>query len=338
MRKRAGQLRVGWVIPTVGTFGAVREMVEISNVLCRAGHDVTIFHPDGGQVKWLPSLANCTSLSKIVLRKLDAVIGIVDWEPDLYSMVLDASASFKAVCLLGFDPTKDMAAALQGKRPPADKAQKILRDAIQRNLTILTDSSWQIDWLKNEVGYPNAGPSFGGINLGMFRRIKRPDNPRLRVLYSNDPRPRKGTDVVIEAIEILRKEYGDSIEFDSYWGKRFSQNDLVAFLQRGDIFLDGHRRAGWCNPVAEAIACGAVPVCADIGAVRDFALPDRTAIVVPVDDAEAMAAGAKRLIDNQELRSTLSENGVKVIEKFAYETVGSNFERFLKQRVFGDGN
>jgi glycosyltransferase involved in cell wall biosynthesis len=337
VRKRAGQLKVGWVIPTVGTFGAVREMVEISNVLCRAGHHVTIFHPEGGPVKWLPSLADCTSFSKILFRRLDVVIGVVDWEPDLYSMVLDATAPFKSICLLGFDPTEDMASALRGQTPPADKAQKILRDAIRRNLTILTDSSWQIEWLQKEAKYPNAGPSFGGINLGMFKRVERPENEKPRILYSNDPRPRKGTDIVLAAIDILKQEYGDAVEFDSYWGRRFTQDGLVGFLQRGDIFLDGHRRAGWCNPVAEAIACGAVPVCANIGAVRDFALPDRTAVVVPVDDPAAMAEGAKRLIEDKQLRETMRASGWSVISQYDYETVGANFEKFLKQRVFGDG-
>lgn len=299
---------------------------------------MTIFHPDGGPCKWLPCAAECTGLSKLETRRLDVVIGIVDWQPSLYRSVISATAAVKAICLLGFSPNDEMVSALQGRTKPADPAQKIIRDAFKRNLTILADSSWQIDFVKNTVGYPNAGPAFGGINLNMFHRVPRKQNEKKRILFSNDPRPRKGTDTVEAAIEIIKNRYGDSVEFDSYWGRRFSQEELVSFLQRGDIFLDAHRRAGWCNPVAEAIACGAVPVCTDIGAVRDFALHNKTALVVPVDDAEAMAESAIRLLEDNSLRQGLAENGWKTIQRFSYDLIGVELSNSLKTKVFGDVN
>lgn len=328
-------MRVGWLIPTVGTFGAVREMVEVSNVLVRRGHQVTIYHPDGGPVKWLESLSDCQPLSHLNnrTRPLDALIGIVDWDPALYTYVTEPPARLKAVCLMGFEPSQAFAQALRSEIPPRDNADRILVDAMRRGYLLMADSSWQVEWVQEHVGYP-AGPAFGGINLAMFHgRPMRQRNQPVRIIYSGDPRERKGTDTVLSALERLKTRFGDQIETDSYWGRRLDQAQLVEFLQQADIFLDGHRRAGWCNPVAEAMACGCVPVCTDIGAVRDFAIHERTALVVPVNDDEAMAEQAARLVEDEWLWQRLRSRGISQISRYDYQLVGAALERFLLERL-----
>jgi glycosyltransferase involved in cell wall biosynthesis len=336
IRRQNKKLRVGWICPTIGTFGAVREMIEVSNVLVKKGHRVYIYHPDGTECKWLKSLAPSRKLSFLHKDSLDVLIGIIDWKPEMYNDFLKAQASVKAVCLLGFEPTEEMARSLRGEIPPQDSAQKMIRDAMQKKFLILTDSSWQVEWVEKNVGY-KAGPSFGGINLEMFYPGSvHPDNNKCRIIYSNDPRERKGTDIVEKAIELVKQDTSHSVEleFDSYWGKKFSQDELVNFIRQGDIFLDAHRRAGWCNPVAEAIACGVVPVCTAIGANRDFAIHNKTALTVPVDDAEQMAKETIRLVTNKSFRDKLRLNGLRHIRNFSYRLIVPELESVLEQKVY----
>lgn len=333
IRPRSTNLKIGWIIPTIGTFGAVREMVEVSNVLIGLGHQVFIYHPDGSACKWLKSLAICRKLEDLNSDPLDALIGIVDWQPELYQNLLDAPAKVKAICLLGFEPNDQMARALTGSEPPVDKAQRIIRDAMAKNFLILADSSWQIDWMRKNTGYL-AGPAFGGVNLRMFRPTLREENKKIKIIYSGDPRDRKGTDTVEKAIALLQEQFGDEVEYASYWNKKFTQEQLVEFYQNGDIFLDGHRRAGWCNPVAEAIACGCVPVCTRIGANQDFAIPNSTALVVEIDDHEAMARDAATLVESPALRAGLRKDGLERIKLFSYEKVVPLLERKLKAEVY----
>lgn len=333
--RRQKKIKIGWIIPTVGTFGAVREMVEVSNVLIEKGYQVYIYHPEGSACKWLKCLAECRKLGFLQHDHLDVLIGIVDWQPALYADLVQAKATVKAICLLGFDPSAEMAAALRGERVPSDEAQRIIIDAIHKKFLILADSSWQVEWVRKNVGYA-AGPAFGGINLSMFHPPKQKiSSEKIKIIYSGDPRERKGTDIVENAIEIIKSNFSDSDcpAFDHYWGRRFDQLKLVKFLQSGDIFLDAHRRAGWCNPVAEAIACGCVPVCTDIGASRDFALHEKTALRVPVNDAETMAAQTIRLIEDSALRTTLRENGLQHIKKFSYHQIVPVLEQALERRI-----
>lgn len=333
MQRNRRAMKIGWVIPTVGTFGAVREMVEVSNVLAHKGHKITIYHPHGDPVKWLPCSAECKKLTALREDVLDVLIGIVDWQPELYQNLLNARAGVKAICLLGFAPTEEMAQALRGEKVTQDRAEKIILDAIQRKFLILADSSWQVDWMRKTVGYP-AGPAFGGVNLEMFKPGRRKRQDRFtRIIYSGDPRERKGTDTVLAAIDILKAEGYVDLKFDAYWGQRFSQEQLVEFIQQGDIFLDGHRRAGWCNPVAEAMACGTVPVCTRIGANADFAIHEQTALVVAVDDAPAMAAATKQLLHDPGLKNRLIQNGLQKIQQFSYNTVATQLEAALEKQL-----
>lgn len=325
-------MRIGWLIPTVGAFGAVREMVEVSNVWVRRGHAVTLYHPSGGPCVWLPSQAKTATIEELARADLDVLIGIVDWQPDLYSALLKARAAVKAICLMGFSPSEEMAAALRGEQAADNRAWRMMRDAIQRGLLMLADSSWQAEWAQTQVGI-EVGPSFGGINLQQFQPpLRKPERKVKRIIASGDPRPRKDSGTVEAAVTLLQREL-PSLEFDTYWGKRFTQRKLVEFLQSGDVFLDGHLRAGWCNPVIEAMACGCPPVCTDIGAVRDFATHEQTALVVPPGDAEAMAAEAKRLLTDDDLHRRLRDCGLARVRQFDYELVAPELARWLAAKV-----
>jgi len=327
-------MKVGWCIPTIETFGSVREMIEVSNVFVELGHEVTIFHPQGHKCVWLPCSAKFKKLDTLHKEQLDVLIGIVDWQPELYDLMVGHNAKIKAVCLMGFNPhdTK-LASILNGKRKPRDKADRILRDSIERGHVLLGDGGWQMDWVRERVPAAITGPAFGGINLEMFSTAQR-KNTRgpWRILHSGDGRERKGGDTVEEALTYLRIDGALLYETSTYWGT-IDQGELVGKLCKGDIFLDGHRRAGWCNPVIEAMACGNAIVCTDIGAVRDFAINEKTALVVPTSDPLAMAQAAVRLMKDTELLERLVGNGLKKVAEYDYKVVAPKLATYFQAQL-----
>ncbi len=57
--------------------------------------------------------------------------------------------------------------------------------------------------------------------------------------------------------------------------------------------------------LAEAMACGRAVITTALGGARDIVEPDRTAVVVPAGDAEALASAIRRLAESSELRQRL---------------------------------
>lgn len=324
-------MRLGFLVPTVGTFGAVREMVELSNVWVDMGHEVTIFHPDGEPCVWLPCKTQYGTLDDCKAATLDVLIGIVDWKTSLYNVLMGSMATLKATCLMGFDPTDKLAAILRGDEPTENKDLKVMRRSLHETI-VLADGSWQLDWVRGEVGV-EVGLPFGGINLQQFHPSKKPKHEKPLVIASGDPRDRKGSDTVNAAIELVKQQI--DIDFETYWGKRYTQQQLVEFIQNGDLFLDGHRRAGWCNPVLESMACGTVPICTDIGAVRDFAIPNETAKLVPTNSPEKMAEAAIELLTDEQERKRLRLNGLERVKQFDYKKVAPTLITYFEGRLSG---
>lgn len=326
-------LRIGWVVPTVGCFGSVREMVEVSNALAGRGHQVTIYSPDGGPVVWLPCRTSYGNLEAARRAELDVLLGIVDWQPELYRVLVESRAKRRGVCLMGVHPSAELIAVLRGELPTEDPAWQVLRAAVQDpDMLILADGAFQLEWLHAATGR-EVGVRFGGVNTGMFHPAEgaRPEGP-LRIGYAGDPRPRKGTDTVEAALEIVRGRYPEVV-VRSYWGQRLDQAGLVRWYQDTDIFLDGHRRGGWCNPVAEALACGCAVVCTRIGATAELAIDGKTALTVEVDDIEGMAAAACELIERDSLRATLRGAALAQVAQYSYERIGAQMEAYLRKVV-----
>jgi glycosyltransferase involved in cell wall biosynthesis len=326
-------MRVGWVVSTTGCFGAVRECVEVSNALVRLGHDVTVYSEGGEKITWLPYLGQVGAFADAATAHDDVCIMMSDWKRKHYDAFLAASPKLRCVCVMGFDPSETLADMLRGRDASALHDPAVMREALHLpGVLVLADSSWQVEWLTREVGV-TCGPPIGGVSLAQFhpvagRRAKEP----YRLLATGDPRPRKGSEIVVAAVKRLQARKMN-VELVTYWGKRLAQDKMAEWYSNGDVFLDAERRAGWCNPVAEAMACGTACVTTDIGAVRDFAVDGKTALLVPVDDAEKMALAVIHLLANEPWRKALAAGGLRKMQEFDYNVVGQRLADWLEARL-----
>ena len=67
--------------------------------------------------------------------------------------------------------------------------------------------------------------------------------------------------------------------------------------------------------------------------MHDFAIDKQTAMLVPVDDAQAMADAALNLLQNHQLRQRLQAAGLERVKQFSYERVVPPLERALQELV-----
>lgn len=116
------------------------------------------------------------------------------------------------------------------------------------------------------------------------------------------------------------------------WHEGATADEVADILNEAAVFLSPSEAEGWPLPPAEALACGAALVTTDIGGVRDYAHQERTALLVPVGDVEAMAAAVLRLVRDRELRLALSHAGSRLIrEEFTWGTSVQKLEAILSR-------
>ena len=100
-------------------------------------------------------------------------------------------------------------------------------------------------------------------------------------------------------------------------------NDISTVWARAHLAVLPSRREGLPKSLLEAAACGRPMVATDVPGCREVALPGKTGLLVPTDDAAALAAAIEVLAKDTELRVRYG-HGARTLaeERFADSAIG----------------
>lgn len=301
-------MNIGWMIRGGGIFGSVREALEIGNALVRRGHQFTYFCDEGKDTKWLPNQVQWAHTEDVRVADLDTLIW-TDTPDDIYYNAFKASpAKLKAFCVMGFNPDQ------AGEKFFSDRHHEIVT-----NYWVLCDGPWQLKYLSKYTS--DLGPAIGGINTKMFRPVDQPQ--QYDVMWSGDERERKGGRLVKEAIRGLNA--------GTYAKKGIAQNDMAAAICQAPIFVDGHNRGGFCNPVLEAMACGRAVVCTYTPCNSDFAIDNYNCL--KANDAQSMRDAIEAIRSDAWLQKRLSDNAMLTVQQWDYDRVVIPLESEMMRRL-----
>ncbi len=312
-------------------YGGIRRIIELANRLTKRGHDVTIFHSDGGPCKWMKCSAGIKSYEEVLKEEHDVII-YNDPNPTDYYLVKKSIAKLKIFYVI----TLYERTLLKGINPkiylPRNNRMLILKRSLRSPYLKLSNSTWLHCWLKENMNI-DSKLLIGGVNTEIFHPVEVEKDPgRICILCSGDPRERKGTRTVVEAVRIAEQQE-PRIVLDTYHGAGIPQEKMAEKYSSADVFVDGQWYAGWNNPVAEAMACKVPVVCTDIGGVKDFAFHEKTALLVPVKDSRAMACAILRLVGDERLRESLRVSALGHIRKFDWDESAAKLERILLEEL-----
>lgn len=324
-------MKISFIEPHLKLYGGIRRIIELSNRLTERGHDVTIFHSDGSPCGWMKCIAKIRDYKAILKEEHDVII-YNDPNPIDYNLVKKAKARLKVFYVLELY-NKELLKGFNLKiYLPWNDRMLTLKKCLYSPYLKLSNSSWMYYWLKDNMKI-DSKLLIGGVNAEMFYPVKiEKKSDEIRILCSGDPRERKGTKTILKAFEIVKKKV-PKVMLDTYHGKGIPQEKMADKYCSSDIFVETSWQAGWNNPVAEAMACKVPVVCTDIGGVKDFAFHEKTALLVPPKNPEAMASAILRLIRDKELRETLRENAYQCIKQFDWDKSAKRFEEILNSEL-----
>lgn len=320
-------MKISFIEPHLKIYGGIRRIIELSNRLMERCHDVTIFHSDGSPCEWMKCVAKIKNYNEVLKENHDVII-YNDPNPVDYKLVKEAKAKLKVFYVLELYEKELMKGINFKVYLPWNKAMLILKKSLHSSYLKLANATWEKEWLKKNMNI-DSKLLIGGVNTEMFHPVNVKKNPeKVRILCSGDQRERKGTKTILESFEIVKKEE-KGVVLDTYHGKGIPQEKMAEKYCSADIFVEGSWQAGWNNPVAEAMSCKVPVVCTDIGGVQDFAFHEKTALLVPPENSQAMASAILRLIRYPQLRETLQENAYNHITKFDWDISTARLEEIL---------
>jgi mannose/cellobiose epimerase-like protein (N-acyl-D-glucosamine 2-epimerase family)/glycosyltransferase involved in cell wall biosynthesis len=114
--------------------------------------------------------------------------------------------------------------------------------------------------------------------------------------------------------------------------------DIAALWACVHIAVLPSRREGLPLSLLQAAACGRPLIATDVPGCRDIARPDLNALLVPLDDVEALARAIDRLALDPQLRRSLGEASRQLVEReFSSERIGRDlvalYRRLLERRA-----
>lgn len=118
-----------------------------------------------------------------------------------------------------------------------------------------------------------------------------------------------------------------SIEFPGVIPK----TNVPAGLNQGDIFLNTTNIDNTPISVLEALACGLCVVSTNVGGVPYLLENGVDALLVPPNDADAMAKAVQRILTEPGLAEKLSRNARQKAERFDWSVILPQWERLIEQ-------
>lgn len=168
------------------------------------------------------------------------------------------------------------------------------------------------------------------------------DDSRSMIGFPVRPERHKATEDAVHALEQVRCRPGFSGVVWAFGGERPaylpewvefhsrpSDGELAKLYNRTRIFVVPSLYEGWGLPGSEAMACGAALVSTDNGGVRAYAEHEKTALITPVSNPDALAAAVSCLITDDAVRVELARAGYEHIQRFTWEHASTALEKCL---------
>jgi len=205
-------------------------------------------------------------------------------------------------------------------------------------------------WLKDTVeglGGEVIAHIPNGMNFDLFK-LKKPIEKRspLSIAMMYHKAALKGSKDGFVALEMVREKFPElSVTVFSAYPKPGWLPDWVSYMRRPPqlslvdiyndvaIFISSSWIEGFGLPGAEAMACGCALATTDSGGVRDYAAHEKTALLSPPKNPEALAGNILRLLSDDSLRINLAKSGYNHIRNFTWDNSVDKLEKTFLENL-----
>lgn len=196
------------------------------------------------------------------------------------------------------------------KLPPYDRFVEIVeRLSLKRAAVVTTESAFAVKFLRDRYPALKIHQAEHAPNLAFHNLIRRPQTKPLRLIAVGGIGHRKGTDLILAALERLHPEMDYTMTFitnpnagyvatlqqqvsAATWQRiefkyHLLPHEVARELETATLLLMPTRADTSPNAVKEAVVAGLPVVAAEVGGIPDYVLPGKNGLLFPAGDQEA---------------------------------------------------
>ncbi len=331
--------------------GGMRVILEHADRLKQRHHNVEIWTMEREIKPWLPCKTPIYFINDAISHSLDILV-ITD-ASFLFNDFWKKITAKKYFFLVQHDI--ELICRESGNHIHADQLKELFHRTFPKEIRIIAVSRW----IQERFFQQYQADSIlvrNGIDAGLFHQtLPLLQNQTQRLLFFYDPQTWKGISDIISAINVIKKTYFDvgiiavggvmpslfgnsSVTQGQHWSFFWPviyfnhplQEDLAKIYSSASVFISSSWCEGFGLPGLEAMACGVPVVTTDSGGIKEYAVNEKTALVVPPRNPQALADGISRILNNEQLRNKLIKNGLKKVKEFNWGKSIDELEKVFK--------
>jgi len=192
-----------------------------------------------------------------------------------------------------------------------------------------------------------------GVDLEIFKPKQDSDRDKKVILTTSRLVKKNGIDDLIKAGQYLDFSFkiiivGDGPDRDGLeklakklnlddkvvFEGRINHHDLVKYYSSADVFVRASLSEGLGNVFLEAMAVGLPIIGTPVGGIPDFLEDRKTGLFCEVKNPESIAKKIKEILEDDDLRKTLSHNGLNLIrEKYSWDKIAKQMENVYQKLI-----
>ena len=241
-------------------------------------------------------------------------------------------------------PSKQLSMFLEGTAMPL----------LYRNVGILTISPSAKSSIE-EMGMGRKEPIqivYPGVGI---KKAKIAKTHFPSVTYLGRLRPYKNVDLLIKAVAILHKNMPSiklviagtgedaprlkkivsDLKLDSVvaFAGKITEEEKAELFTESWVAVQPSMVEGWGITNIEANICGTPVVVANSDGLRDSVLHNKTGVLVKAGNAQALADGISKIVEDKKFRQSLEKNAIEWGPKFSWDDSASKFMNIINQHL-----
>ena len=184
---------------------------------------------------------------------------------------------------------------------------------------------------------------YGGVTIS--KEGEAFDMPGKVIAFVGSLVPQKGVDTLIESVKGIKikdtnlaivgggperkglEALAAGMGNIQFLGRREGLKDI---LTKSDVLVLPSREEGFGLVLLEAMALGTPVVATNVGGIPEIVEDRVSGILVEKDNPEQLASAISKVLEDEELRKAITENGREKAKRFTWEKMGNEIDRLYE--------
>lgn len=336
VRDKDGQIRIIFVLQTLGLSGGIKIVFEHANRLAKRGFSVEIWGLDAHDCPWeieqgvkIRTFKNYERMTT-ALSKEEAIKVATWWETAFPVWLSSVIKGIPVYFIQEFETWF---------YPDDVVAQSSVVSCYRKEFRNMTTSQYNLGEI-NAIGLEATAIPCGydDKTYHKLKSVKREENVLLgvgrRFFQKNFTMTFKGWKGMGEnrppfwlfGFEPDMAKMDKKIKYIA----RPSNEEVNELYNKASVFAQTSRHEGFSLPILEAMSSGCPIVCTDAHGNRDFCHDGKNCLMVEHDDIEGMTEALNKLFNDKALRDKLSRNALKTAKNYRWDVVIDKVEKFYR--------